>query len=66
MVTIFYKTSSKCKNVYNAVTNIESNDVYNDGEDTNKEKIIYSKDNVDESKWIRTNKGKIIYIKIVM
>jgi len=28
MGTIFYKTSSKCKNEYNAVTNIESNDVW--------------------------------------
>jgi hypothetical protein len=61
MVTIFYKTSSKCKNVYNAVTNIESNDVCNDvWEDTSKEKIMYRKDNMDESKWIRTSKGNNI------
>ena len=65
MVTIFYKTSSKCKDKYNAVTNIESNDVCNDV-DTIKVKIMYRKDNIDESKWWKTNKGKIIYIKIVM
>lgn len=66
MGTIFYKTSSKCKNEYNAVTNIESNDVWESNVWVSNGKIIYRKDNVDESIRVRTNKGKIIYIKIVM
>lgn len=70
MVTIFYKTSSKCKDKYNAVTKIESNDVWESNVWGNvwvsNGKIIYRKDNVDESIRVRTNKGKIIYIKIVM
>lgn len=65
MVTIFYKTSSKCKNVYNAVTNIESNDVCNDVW-INNVKIMYRKEYVDESIRWKTNKGNNIYIKIVM